>query len=160
MTRKSYITRQKINHLLRNAFVFIWVFRYDLKWVSIIGIKWTQWNAWIYCLLSFIWYFMVTCNSTGRWQFTVLFECKINLSLYSSWQVLMQNCTQVIEHFLKTYMCSVIFELFHILENREKNDLFLVTYIFYIQFVPFPNVSIRPNVRPKHMWVYCQMPKK
>ena len=129
MTRKSYITRQKINHLLRNAFVFIWVFRYDLKWVSIIGIKWTQCNAWIHCLLSFIWCFMLTCNSTGRWQFTVLFECKINLSLYSSWQVLTQNCTG---HwtFLKTYMCSVIFELFHILENRERNDLFFWWHIF------------------------------
>ena len=100
------------------------LFRYDLKWVSIIGIKWTRWDAWIRRPFSFIWCFMQTCTSTRRWQFTILFECKINLLLYSS-----QNCTG---HwtFLKTYMYSVIFELFHILEDRERNDLFYVTYIF------------------------------
>ena len=53
--------------------------------------KFTQSNTCFQCPNSLISHIKI-CHCT-RWQFTVLVECKIGLSLHSSLQVLTQNCT-------------------------------------------------------------------
>ena len=145
MTRKSRIFKAENQPFIVQR-ICIYLGYSDMIWNGYQLFKWTQWNAWIHCPFSFIWYFMQTCNSTrlrAQNQFRDKFLTQI---CTGSWA------------FKKTYTCSVIFEIFHFLENKER--MVFWWHIFSIPFVPFPIDAIGSNIRPKHMWVYCHMLKK
>ena len=83
-------TRQRINHLLRNVFILGYL---DMIWNGYQLLELNE-HSEMHEFLVHSPLFEILCNhATRRWQFTVVFECKINVSLYSSWQVLTKNCT-------------------------------------------------------------------
>ena len=96
--KTQYITRKRRFYKAENQpflpkRICLGLCRYDSQLRLILRMKFTQWNACIHCQHFFILNFMQTCRCTRRWQFTVLVECKIDLLLYSSSQILRQYFT-------------------------------------------------------------------
>ena len=89
-----------------------------------------------------------------------LFDVYANMPLYS---LLTIYCTLRVQNRLtifKTYMCSVIFELFHFLGNRERNGLVSDIYFLYsICSISKCRNLVKYKVKT-YMSVYCQILKK